>query len=207
MRQAWIAGGLLAVLVVGLVMPGAPGRVALAQPGHRSLAGQLLVAAPGMRDPRFARTVIAIVRHDATGAMGVTVNRRIGEAPLTDLLGRLGLDSAGVSGSIRIHWGGPVEGGRGFVLHTADYAGNGTMAVTPRFALTASTEILRSIGLGQGPRRALFVLGYAGWAPGQLEAEQERGDWVTAVPDDDVVFDDNYAGKWERALARLRIDL
>ncbi len=206
MRQARVAA-LLAVLVVGLVTAGAAGRIARAQPGHGSLAGQLLVAAPGMRDPRFARTVIFMVRHDATGAMGVTVNRLIGQTPLAGLLQRLGVDPAGVSGSIRIHWGGPVEGPRGFVLHTADYASEGTIAASARFALTASPEVLRRIGLGQGPRRALFVLGYAGWAPGQLEAERERGDWVVAAPDEEVVFDDNHAGKWERALAQRKIDL
>ncbi|MBI2527935.1 MAG: YqgE/AlgH family protein [Candidatus Rokubacteria bacterium] len=183
------------------------GRTARAQPAHGSLVGQLLVAAPGMRDPRFARTVIVIVRHDATGAMGVTVNRSIGRTPLAELLQRLGVDPAGVSGSIRVHWGGPVDRARGFVLHTTDYTDEGTIAAGPRFALTASLEVLRRIGLGRGPRRTLFVLGYAGWAPGQLEAERERGDWVVAPPDDEVVFDDNHAGKWERALAQQKIDL
>jgi len=171
------------------------------------LTGQLLVATPRMPDPRFVRTVIYMVRHDATGAMGLVLNRPIGDAPLARLMERLGLESKGVSGNIRVHYGGPVEGARGFVLHTAEYVRKGTVVVDNAVALTSQPAILLDIATGTGPRRALFALGYAGWAPGQLEAEIEAGAWVTVPADEALVFDDDYEGKWQRAIARQITDL
>lgn len=194
------------LVVVGFVLAAGPGALAQAAPG--TLAGQLLVATPEMPDPRFRRTVIYLLQHDANGAIGLTVNRRVSEATVATLLEHLGLDATGITGTIGVHWGGPVDPSQGFVLHTRDYAGDDTRAVDDAFAVTASPEVLRAIGTGQGPRRALFALGFAGWAPGQLEAEIERGGWITVPADETILFGPgDTSTKWERARARQRIDL
>lgn len=171
------------------------------------LAGQFLVATDELQDPRFVRTVVYMVRHDANGAMGFIVNRPMGEAPLSELLERLGMDGKGVNGVIRVHFGGPVEPALGFVLHTAEYRIAGTQVVKDGIAMTSRPEILRAIGSGTGPRKSLFALGYAGWAPGQLEAEIKAGAWVVVPADEGLVFDENYQKKWERAMARRTINL
>ena len=178
-----------------------------APPKVGSLAGQLLVATDELRDPRFVRTVVFMVRHDAGGAMGLVVNRPLGEVPLAALLERLGMEGKAVGGEMRVHYGGPVEATRGFVLHTSEYVTEGTQVVRDGIAITAQPEIFRAIGSGAGPRRALFALGYAGWAPGQLEAEIAGGAWITVPADEALVFDENYEKKWNRAMARRRIDL
>src|SRR4051812_24750945 len=135
------------------------------------LTGQLLVAMPAMRDPRFTRTVIYICAHTADGALGLVVNRLVGSITFPDLLAQLGIDSKGRGEEIRVHFGGPVETGRGFVLPPADSLDNGTLKVSSSIALTASLDILRDIAGGGGPRQSLLALGYAGWGPGQLDAE------------------------------------
>ena len=176
-----------------------------AQPA--ALTGQLLVARPELRDPRFLRSVVYLVHHDAGGAMGLILNRPIGEASLSELLEGAGGEGTGVNGEIRVHFGGPVEPGRGFVLHTADYQIEGTQVVKDGIAVTARPEILHAMGTGTGPRKSLFALGYAGWAPGQLEAELKAGSWEIVPADETLVFDENYEKKWERAMARRTIRL
>jgi putative transcriptional regulator len=166
------------------------------------LAGQLLVATREMRDQRFAQAVIFIVRHDASGALGLIVNRPSEEVGIALLLKRLGLEHEGVGGSMRMHYGGPVEPGRVFVLHTADYAGEGTRVIADGIALTVHPDVLRAIGTGAGPRRALLALSYSGWAPGQLERELRAGRWVVVPADAGLVFDDDHGTKWQRATAR-----
>jgi putative transcriptional regulator len=178
-----------------------------AQPRVGPLTGELLVATPEMPDPRFARTVIYMVRHDASGAQGVVLNRPLGEIPLAVLMEQLGMDKRGATGSIRLHSGGPVEGRRMLVLHTTEYSAESTMAVKDGIALTWEPEILSAIAQGKGPRRILFALGYAGWGPGQLEAEMKAGGWVRASTDQALVFDEDYETKWDRATARRKIDL
>jgi putative transcriptional regulator len=171
-------------------------------------AGQLLVATSELEDPRFTRTVIYMVRHDArTGAMGLVVNRQLGEVPMAVILKQSGLPSADAKGSVRLHVGGPVEATRIFVLHTDDYVGPDTAKVANGIAVTADASILKAIAEGKGPRRARFTLGYAGWAPGQLEAEMEAGYWIVVPTDAAIVFDDAYETKWDRAMARRRISL
>jgi len=172
-----------------------------------SLAGQLLVARPDLRDPRFSRTVVYIVHHDAGGAMGLIVNRPIGEASLSELLEQAGVEGKSVNGKIRVHFGGPVGAPRGFVLHTADYKIDGTEVVKDGIAVTAQPEILRAMGTGTGPRKSLFALGYAGWAPGQIEGEIKTGSWEIVPADKALVFDEDYETKWERAMARRTIRL
>jgi len=172
-----------------------------------SLAGKLLVARPELRDPPFSRTVVYIVHHDARGAMGLILNRPIGEASLSELLERAGVEDKSVIGKIRVHFGGPVEAPRGFVLHTADYKIDGTQVVKDGIAVTARPEILRAIGTGTGPRKSLFALGYAGWASGQIEGEIKAGTWEIVPADKALVFDEDYETKWERAMARRTIHL
>lgn len=172
------------------------------------LAGQLLVATPELEGPPFTRTVIYMVRHDArSGAMGLVVNRRLGEVPVAVLLKQSGLPDEGAKGSVRLHVGGPVEATRIFVLHTDDYAGPDTVKLGNGVAITSDPSILKSITQGKGPRRARFALGYAGWAPGQLEAEMKAGYWVAVPSDDAILFDDAYETKWDRAMAKRRISL
>ena len=194
----------LGVAVLALASPGAFEAYGQAGPG---LAGQLLVATEQMPDPRFFQTVIYMVRHDATGALGLVVNRPLGDVRLKDLLERSGLDSRDVTGSIRVHDGGPVERGRAFVLHTADYTGPESRVIADGIAVTGHPEVLDAMARGHGPRRSLFVLGYAGWAPGQLEGEIQRGGWISVPPNEALVFDEDHERKWERAMARRRIDL
>jgi len=172
-----------------------------------SLAGQLLVARPELRDPRFSRTVVYIVHHDTGGAMGLILNRPIGEASLSELLEQAGVEGKSVNGKIRVHFGGPVEAPRGFVLHTADYKIDGTQMVKDAIAVTARPDILRAIGTGTGPRESFFALGYAGWASGQIEGEIKTGSWEIVPADKALVFDEDYETKWERAMARRTIRL
>jgi putative transcriptional regulator len=199
---------MLVVLSALALLAGAtPGLPAEPRPRIRSLAGELLVATAEMRDPRFGETVIYMVRHDASGAMGLVLNRPLGEVPLASLLEQMEMDSTAAMGMIRLHSGGPVESLRLFVLHTSDYKGDGTIAVKGGFSVSVEPDILEAIAGGKGPRRKLFVVGYAGWAPGQLEAEIEAGAWVRASADEATLFDGDYDKKWERALARRKIDL
>jgi putative transcriptional regulator len=170
------------------------------------LTGQLLVAMPQMRDPRFARSVIYMCAHNADGAMGLVVNRRVGSITFDDLLQQLGLGPNRRNDEIRIHFGGPVEQGRGFVLHSADYQQSGTMRVDEGVALTATLDILKEMAAGGGPRRTLLALGYAGWGPGQLDAEIQANGWLQVPADEGLVFDDNLDNKWERAIGKIGVD-
>lgn len=191
------------VLALAVAVSGtAHGRAAGEGRGTRDLTGQLLVAAPGMRDPRFTRTVILVVRHDASGALGLVVNRPVAAVPLAQVLGGLGLEHERISGSIRVHYGGPVEPGRVFVLHTADYRTDETRVIADGIALTAPSLVLPAIGAGAGPRRALLALGYSGWAGGQLEAELRAGAWIAAPADAALVFDEDYDATWRRLMTR-----
>jgi putative transcriptional regulator len=178
-----------------------------AAPETLSLAGQLLVAAPEMGDPRFAHTVVLMVRHDKDGAFGIIINRPISERPLAELLGEMGYKDEGIEGRVRVFFGGPVELGIGFVLHSADYHRPGTLDIDGRVAMTATPEILRDIARKQGPMKSLFAIGYAGWGAGQLEDELARHDWFTAIGDAKLIFDDDREKLWEHAMARRTREL
>lgn len=169
------------------------------------LAGRLLVATPENGDPNFADTVIYMIEHDEKGAMGLVINRPLARGPIADLLKGLGAESENVHGEIIIHYGGPVEGGKGFVLHSDDYASDRTMVVPGGFAVTTDVDVLRAIGRGEGPKKNIFVLGHAGWAPGQLEAEIKAGAWFSIPADDKLIFEGDPAKMWERALARQQV--
>jgi putative transcriptional regulator len=172
-----------------------------------SLTGQLLVAMPQMADPRFARTVIYLCAHSAEGAMGLVVNRLIDSLTFPNLLEQLGLEAEDGMADLPIHFGGPVESSRGFVLHSADYLQESTLVIDDEIALTATLDVLRAIASGKGPRHRVLALGYAGWAPGQLDAEIQANGWMLVPPDGELVFGIDNDAKWQRALAEIGIDL
>jgi putative transcriptional regulator len=172
-----------------------------------SLAGQLLIAAPTMSDPRFAHAVILMVRHDETGAFGVVINRPIGQRSIAALLEATGDIHPDVEGSVRVFAGGPVQPELGFVVHSAEYRRAETVDVDGRVAMTASREILRDIGHSQGPAKSLFAFGYAGWGPGQLEGEMARHNWFTAPEEPKLIFDDDRDDLWEETMARRTREL
>lgn len=176
-------------------------------PPPTSLAGQLLVASPSMGDPRFARTVILMVRHDKDSAFGIVVNRPIGERPLEDLLKMLGEKDATAGGTVRIFAGGPVQPEIGFVIHSSEYRQPGTIDITGRVAMTASREILRDIANNNGPKKSLVAFGYAGWGPGQLESELARRDWAIAPGDSKLIFDEDRDKVWDSAFSLRMQDL
>ena len=170
-------------------------------------SGQLLIAMPGISDPRFERALILVCAHDEQHAMGVAVNRPVEGLTFPDLLTRLGVESHIVLPPDLVLMGGPVERERGFVVHTADYLGENTLEVGEGLALTATREVLEAIAnRNHNPRRSFLALGYAGWGAGQLEDEIKENVWLTCGPDDELVFDAAYDSKWNRALAKIGVD-
>jgi putative transcriptional regulator len=170
------------------------------------LTGQFLVAMPTMEDPRFERTVIYMCAHSSAGALGLVINRLAEHISFTELLTQLGI-AAAPSQEIRVHMGGPVEQARGFVLHSADYVRETTLVVSEKIALTASMDVLAAIAAGNGPRRSLLALGYAGWAAGQLESEIQANGWLQAPADEDLLFGSNLDNKWHRAMRKIGLDV
>jgi putative transcriptional regulator len=178
------------------------------EPSRHSLAGQLLVATPDLQDPNFSQTVVYLVHHDQSGAMGLVLNRVLGSGPLDKVLEGLGMPPGGAAAlELRVHYGGPVEPARGFMLHSPDYRAEDTVVLSDLVALTASPGILEDIAAGKGPKRSLFALGYAGWGPEQLEGELAAGAWFLVEPDADLLFDEHPETKWQRAFDRRGIDL
>ena len=209
MRYRRIIGAAVAVAaLVSLSAPGLGGDKGFVAPKHTPfLAGQLLVATQKLGDPRFANTVIYMVDHDAKGAMGLIVNRAIGVGPLDKLLEGFGSEDEDAAGTIRLHYGGPVAPGQGFILHSTDYKGPGTRVVNKGVAITTKLKVLEAIAKGEGPKRSLFALGYAGWGPGQLEGEIARDDWVTAPADESLIFSDDLESTWDRAIKKAGVAL
>ncbi|MEO8812154.1 MAG: YqgE/AlgH family protein [Caulobacteraceae bacterium] len=171
------------------------------------LAGRLLVAMPGIEDPRFERAVIFLCVHDEGHAMGLTVNRPMEGMTIARLLGRLGVEAAAGAPRDLVLMGGPVETERGFVLHTDDRATQGSSVAVPGgVALTATREILEALaGRQPRPRKAAMALGYAGWDGGQLEREIRQSVWLTCDPDEALLFGDDHEHKWSRALAKIGV--
>lgn len=171
------------------------------------LSGKLLIAMPGMGDPRFEKSVVFLCAHSDEGAMGLIVNKPLQDLAFADLLSQLGIPKGDGSRDIRVHFGGPVEHGRGFVLHTGDYrASEGTLRVGDRFGMTATLDVLQDLARGDGPEASILALGYAGWGPGQLEDEIAQNGWLTCDAAPEIVFAGEDAKKWERALKTLGID-
>jgi putative transcriptional regulator len=171
------------------------------------LTGQLLIAMPGMGDPRFDRSVVFLCAHSSEGAMGLVVNHPVADLSFSELLSQLEIEPATALEGMAVHMGGPVEHGRGFVLHSSEYReSEATLHVDENFGMTATLDILEDIARGRGPDRSLMALGYAGWGPGQLEGEIARNAWLTCTASSEIVFDTPPADKWERALGSLGID-
>ena len=163
------------------------------------LVGQLLVAAPGVGDPRFERTVILIVEQGPDGTLGIVVNKPIGEQPLASVFKALGQKDGDATGSVRVFSGGPVQPEVGFVVHSPDYRRPETVAITDRLSMTSSMAILRDIGDRRGPAKVLVAFGYAGWGPDQLEQEIEQRAWGIAEANPTLVFDEDRDNVWEDA--------
>src|SRR5579884_3562042 len=179
------------------------------------LVGQMLIAMPAMTDERFARTVIYVCAHSSEGAMGIVVNQRAPNIKFPDLLVQLEVIPASDriqlptrAEDVKVLKGGPVETGRGFVLHSADYfIENSTLPIDEGICLTATLDILKAIAKGTGPASAILALGYAGWAPGQLEHEIQENGWLHCAADAELIFGSDNDGKYEKALKKLGIDL
>lgn len=184
------------------------------RPDNNYLDGQLLIAMPSMSDPRFARSVIYMCAHSDDGAMGIIINQRAPHIGFPDLLEQLDIADEQERimlkpklAEMNIHVGGPVETGRGFVLHSSDYyASDSTLPINEGVCLTATIDILRAIAVGDGPNRSLLALGYAGWAPQQLEKEIQANGWLHCPADEDLVFDGDLDAKYRNTLARIGID-
>lgn len=177
--------------------------------GQRFLTGQFLLAMPGIGDPRFDRSVIAMCRHDADGALGVGIGAAINGLGLHDVLEQLEI-APGATPDAPVYFGGPVETRRGFVLHSRDWGGQDTIDVAGRWALSGTIDVLRAIAGGTGPARWLVALGYAGWSPGQLEGEMTRHGWLNLDDGDrgsaDLIFDTAVADRWAAGFARAGVD-
>ena len=175
--------------------------------GQIDLTGQLLIAMPGMGDPRFAHSVILICAYSGDGAMGLVINKPTGDLTLKELMDQLSINTGPGLINRSVHFGGPVETGRGFVLHENAYHSSiSTMTIGDRLAMTATLDILEDMGEGRGPQKAIVALGYAGWGPGQLESEISRNGWLICDADPGLVFDTADANKWSAALKTLGID-
>ena len=171
------------------------------------LTGHLLIAMPGMGDPRFERSVVFVCAHSREGAMGLVVNHPVDDLSFAELLTQLDIAPGAGLAQQPVHMGGPVEHGRGFVLHSGEYReGEATLRVDDTFAMTATIDILEDIARGAGPAHTLMALGYAGWGPGQLEGELAQNAWLTCVASSEIVFETASAQKWERALGSMGID-
>ncbi len=175
-----------------------------AQSGY--IPGRLLIAMPQMEDPRFARSVVYLCAHTPEGAMGLVLNRALESLSFSELLEQLNIDHGPDTKHIHVHFGGPVESSRGFVLHSDDYMQEASLNVDDGIALTATVDMLRELAGGGGPRKSLLALGYAGWGPGQLDGEMQANAWLHVEADADLVFDPELDGKWEKAIRKLGID-
>lgn len=176
--------------------------------GRERFAGKLLVADTSLKDPRFARSVIYLVRHDAEGAFGLIINKPLAKLPLADMLRQLDVEGSETEAELDLYFGGPVQGELGFVLHSRDFAAaKATMIVQDGYAVSDVRQVLRAISEQKGPEKALFAVGYAGWAPDQLDAELERGDWNVIDADDALVFDLPVSEKWPVAHDRRSLKL
>jgi putative transcriptional regulator len=181
-------------------------RVSTGEAAGLSLSGQILIAMPSMQDPNFAHSVICLCAHSAEGAMGLVLNRGVQGITFDALLAQLKIEPAPPARRIRLIAGGPVDAGRGFVLHSTDWIIDSSLRVTEEVALTASVDILKALAEGGGPRQGILALGYAGWAPGQLEDEIQRNAWLNVTADEALIFGEDLDHKWRQALAKLKVD-
>ncbi|MFC4272248.1 YqgE/AlgH family protein [Sneathiella chungangensis] len=170
------------------------------------LDGKLLVAMPGMGDPRFKKAVILLCAHSESGAMGILLNRSLDALSFDDLLEQLEIPKSDKTSHINIHFGGPVDTERGFVVHSTDLLYDTTLVIGDDMALTATIDMLKTIAGGDGPESSFLALGYSGWGPGQLEKEIQENGWLVVDPDLDIVFGPKLDTKWDVAIHKLGID-
>jgi putative transcriptional regulator len=170
------------------------------------LDGKLLVAMPSMGDPRFKKAVILLCAHSESGAMGILLNRSLDALSFEDLLEQLEIPKAEEACHIKIHFGGPVDTERGFVIHSTDFLYETTLVIGDDMALTATVDMLKSIAGGSGPESSFLALGYSGWGPGQLEQEIQENGWLVVDPDVNIVFGPELDNKWEVAINKLGVD-
>ncbi|MGZ8499786.1 MAG: YqgE/AlgH family protein [Candidatus Binatia bacterium] len=201
LRLLWLAALLLVIDVANAGLSG------LAVPANRFLAGQLLVASSEMKDPRFAESIIYLVKHDETGALGLVVNKPVAKVPFDELLKGFGIDTKGAKGEIVVHYGGPVNRYQGFVLHSDDWVLDSSTKVKDGVAMTADAKMVQALADGKGPRQALLIMGYAGWAAGQLEMELKANSWFAIGADKSLVFGNEPEKKWRRAMDKRQIPL
>ena len=174
--------------------------------GESPFRNQLLIAMPGMEQGFFHRSVVYLCAHSDAGAMGIVINQKLPDIDFKDLLAQLSLPRSELSMEPIVHFGGPVETGRGFVLHSTDFMRDDTVRINDRMAITGTIDILRALAEGRGPERSIFALGYAGWGPGQLEEELRANAWLTMPADDEVMFETALSRKWDAAMTRLGIN-
>ena len=188
--------------------------LALVQPAHRlaaqqesDFAGQLLVATPEMKDPRFVESVIYIVQHNHEGTLGLVINRPLAQAPIEEMIKSSGGDGKDATKEITVHYGGPVSPRQGFVLHSDDFLLENSKKVKDGIAMTSDARIVAEISKGKGPRQFLLMIGYAGWAPGQLEDEIKAKSWFLIPADNEFIFAKEAEKKWQRAKDKRQIRL
>ena len=169
--------------------------------------GQMLLAMPAMTDPRFERAVIYMCAHTDEGEMGLVVNKTLDSIDFRELLGQLDIPAGDSVRDMTVHFGGPVENQRGFVLHSGEYRHDETLMISDQVGLTATLDILRALARGDGPEKSILALGYAGWGPGQLESEFHDNAWLSVPYDDALIFEVEAADKWERAFNSIGVDL
>lgn len=174
---------------------------------ENGFVGQVLLAMPAMSDPRFERAVIYMCAHNDDGAMGIVINKPLDSIDFRELLGELDIPTTAAAENIPVHFGGPVENQRGFVLHSKEYSQPETLLVDDRVGLTATVRVLRDLASGDGPERSILALGYAGWGPGQLESEIQQNAWLTVPAREEFLFEIANDEKWERAFNSIGVDL
>lgn len=174
---------------------------------ENGFVGQVLLAMPAMSDPRFERAVIYMCAHNDDGAMGIVINKPFDSINFRELLGELDIPTTAAAENIPVHFGGPVENQRGFVLHSKEYSQPETLLVDDRVGLTATVRVLRDLASGDGPERSILALGYAGWGPGQLESEIQQNAWLTVPAREEFLFEITNDEKWERAFNSIGVDL
>jgi putative transcriptional regulator len=196
---------LYALMIVGVACGGIDITAAADQDGF--ITGQLLVATPEMKDPRFAEAVIFMVKHDADGAFGLVINRPMAKGPFEDLLKGFGTEINDAKGEVLIHYGGPVSMQQGFVLHSDDIMIESSMKVANGIAMTADVKMIEAMARGKGPKQSLVMLGYTGWAPGQLEMELRANSWFVTPGDKSLIFGKDAEKKWQQAMDKRQIPL
>ncbi len=174
--------------------------------GDSPFRNQLLIAMPTMTEGFFHKSVVYVCAHSNAGAMGIVINQKLPDVQFAELLSQLKMPKPHIVAEPVVHFGGPVETGRGFVLHSTDFMREDTVRINDHICITGTIDILSAIAEGKGPVKSIFALGYSGWGPGQLEAEMSANSWLTVPADDDLIFNIDITQKWERSLKRLGIE-